>query len=92
MRIHMVNVKLSNQAMPTIDEIRRINLAALIASAGGNKQFSDRVGVSESQLSQWVNGSSNSATGRPRGMRTETAQRIERAAGRTGMNNAGRLK
>lgn len=68
--------------MPTIDEIRRANLHTLITEFGGNKAFADRLGVAESQLSQWAKGAINSGTGKPRGMRTETAQRIENAAGR----------
>jgi DNA-binding transcriptional regulator YdaS (Cro superfamily) len=68
--------------MPTIDDIRRKNLATLITEAGGNKAFAERLGVAESQLSQWANGSANSATGKPRGMRVETAQRLERAGGK----------
>lgn len=67
--------------MPTIDEIRRANLHTLIAESGGNKAFADKLGVAESQLSQWAKGAINSGTGKPRGMRTETAQRIEKAAG-----------
>jgi phage repressor protein C with HTH and peptisase S24 domain len=68
--------------MQSIDERRRENLRALIDEVGGNKALADRIGVSESQLSQWANGSINSSTGKPRGMRTETAQRIEDAAGK----------
>lgn len=75
-----VSKSLSNDAMASIDQIRRENLAALIQQVGGNKVLADLVGVSESQLSQWAKGALNSATGKPRGMRTETAQRIEQAA------------
>lgn len=82
LRIHAVSQTLSNRQMPTIDEIRRSNLATLITEFGGNKTFSERLGVSESQLSQWAKGAANSATGKPRGMRTDTAQRIEAAGGK----------
>lgn len=64
--------------MLTIDEIRRMNLAALRDQFEGVKQLADVVGVSESQMSQWLNGSADSKTGRARGMRSDSARRIEK--------------
>lgn len=68
--------------MSTIEQIRRTNLATLRDEAGGVRKLSELVDVSESQLSQWINGSKDSKTGRPRGMRPESARRIEKAMGR----------
>ncbi|CAB3909449.1 hypothetical protein LMG26842_05787 [Achromobacter dolens] len=70
---------LSNEAMKlaTTDEIRRSNLALLASRLGGNRQLADRIGKGESQLSQWINASTNSGTGKPRGMRSSTCREIE---------------
>lgn len=43
---------------------------------------SARIGCSPSQYSQWMNGSENSGTGKPRGMRQSSARRIEQATGK----------
>jgi hypothetical protein len=65
----------------TIDEIRRQNLAALRGQVGGVKRFADLVGMSESQLSQLINGSPDSRSKKPRGMRATTARRFEQSCG-----------
>ena len=70
------------ERMPTIDEIRRQNLTALVKELGGNKPLAERVGVSESQMAQWVNGAKESKTGKARGMRLDSCHRIEDAAGK----------
>lgn len=41
-----------------------------------------KIGCSASQYSQWMNGSENSGTGKPRGMRPSSARRIEKATGK----------
>lgn len=41
------------------------------------KALADALDRSESQVSQWKNGAANSATGKPRGMRSDTARYIE---------------
>ena len=41
-----------------------------------------KIGCSSSQYSQWMNGSENSGTGKPRGMRASSARRIEKATGK----------
>jgi transcriptional regulator with XRE-family HTH domain len=64
--------------MKSIDDIRRENLSRLRDQLGG-RQLADRIGCSESQLSQWINGSKHSVTGKKRGMRTATARVIETA-------------
>ena len=69
--------------MQTIDEIRRENLARLVSELGGNKRLAGLVGVSESQMNQWVNGAKESSTGKPRGMRLASCHRIEDATGKS---------
>lgn len=68
--------------MATVDQIRRDNLALLFKEYESWKALADAVEVSESQLSQWANGSADSKTGRPRGMRPESCRRIEKATGK----------
>lgn len=63
--------------MKMIDDIRRENIATLVTDFGGVLQLANRLERSESQVSQWLNGSAHSATGRRRGMRPETARYIE---------------
>lgn len=63
--------------MLTIDEIRRQNLSALAKRHGSKKALAEILEVSESQLSQWINGSKHSTTGKPRAMRLATCHRIE---------------
>ncbi len=72
---------LFNLAMKSIDDIRRENLQALERQFGSLKNLADALERSESQVSQWKNGAINSATGKPRGMRTETARFIEEKSG-----------
>lgn len=68
---------LFNDAMKSIDDIRRQNLQTLERQFGSLKGLADALDRSESQVSQWKNGAANSGTGKPRGMRTETARYIE---------------
>lgn len=70
---------LCNAAMLPVDDIRRQNLRHLVSEVQGVKRLADKVGVSESQMSQWLNGTANSATGKPRGMRPASCRRIETA-------------
>lgn len=66
--------------MKSVEEIRRENLSALRAARGG-RALADQLGRSESQISQWIKGSINSGTGKPRNMRSETARWIESTLG-----------
>jgi hypothetical protein len=68
--------------MKDIDQIRRDNMAALESEAGGSTAAASRLGWSQSQWSNLRIGSQDSKTGKPRGMRKETARRIESAFGR----------
>jgi SOS-response transcriptional repressor LexA len=67
--------------MKSIDEIRRENLALLRSELGGSlRDLAARLERDESQVSQWMQGSKNSGTGKPRGMRSDTARYIEQRA------------
>jgi len=63
--------------MKLIDDLRRENLAQLRADAGGLNKLSSLLDRDDSQVSQWLNGLKNSGTGKPRGMRSNTARYIE---------------
>jgi len=66
--------------MTDIDEIRRANLRTIETEFGGPAGAASRLGMSTSQFINLRNGARDSKTGKPRGMRKETARRIERAA------------
>jgi len=63
--------------MKTIDEIRQINLAALVEEVGGTGALANLIERSQSQVSQWVTQSKHSATGKPRVVSTSSARYIE---------------
>lgn len=63
--------------MKSIDEIRRENLALLRHEFGSLRGLAVILDRDESQVSQWMQGSKNSGTGKPRGMRSDTARYIE---------------
>lgn len=64
-------------AMATVDHTRRANLAWLAARAGGVRALSAQLGKAESQVSQWINASPDSKTGKPRGMSSNSCREIE---------------
>lgn len=66
--------------MKSVDEIRRENLALLRSELGSLRALAALLERDESQVSQWMQGSKNSGTGKPRGMRSETARYIEERA------------
>lgn len=66
----------------TIDSIRRQNLKALSAESGGIGRLAERIGKDPSQVSQWINASPDSRTGRPRGIRSSTCRDIEQILGK----------
>jgi SOS-response transcriptional repressor LexA len=68
--------------MKPIDEIRRENLAQLRIEFGSLRALATKLDRDESQVSQWMQGSKNSGTGKPRGMRSETARYIEQCTGK----------
>lgn len=73
---------LNNDQMTTIDVIHKANLQLLAKEFGGVTSVAAKIGCSSSQYSQWMNGSENSGTGKPRGMRSASARRIEQALGK----------
>lgn len=68
--------------MKLIDDLRRENLLRLRREFEGVKGLADHLGKSESQVSQWLNASAHSVTGKPRGMRSTTARWIEEVCGK----------
>ena len=68
--------------MKKIEDIRRENLGLLRAEAGGVQRLADRLGKSQSQVSQWLNASANSGSGKPRTISTASCREIERAIGK----------
>ena len=68
--------------MKDIDQIRRENMRALEAEAGGPTAAGGKLEWSQAQWSNLRSGAPDSKTGKPRGMRKETARRIECAFGR----------
>ena len=73
---------LFNRAPVDIDEIRRANMRAIENECGGPAGAAARVGMSLAQFANLRDGAKDSKTGKPRGMRKETARRIEGAAGK----------
>lgn len=65
--------------MKDIDQIRRENMLALEAEGGGTSAAANAAGMSQSQWSNLRAGAADSKTGKPRGMRKETARKIEAA-------------
>jgi hypothetical protein len=68
--------------MKLIDDIRRENLAHLREELGGLRPLAQKTERNDSQVSQWIQGSKNSGTGKPRGMRSDTARFIEGKCGK----------
>lgn len=68
--------------MHDIDEIRRKAMGILEQEAGGPVAAAARAGMSYSQWANLRSGAQDSKTGKPRGMRKETARKIEAAFGK----------
>lgn len=68
--------------MKDIDEIRRQNLRQLELDVGGTTEAAKRCDMTLSQFANLRDGAKDSKTGKPRGMRKETARRIESAFGK----------
>lgn len=82
MRMYFFSLILSNAHMKTIDEIHRANLKALAEEFDGVGKLADLIGRQSSQVSQWMNGSRNSGTSKPRGMGTSSCRLVEKACGK----------
>lgn len=66
-----------------IDEVRRRAMALLELEAGGSATAAaKRAGMTYTQWANLRSGAHDSKTGKPRGMRKETARRIEKAFGK----------
>jgi len=65
--------------MKKIEDVRRENLRLLRDEIGSVQELADRVGKSQSQISQWLNASTHSVSGKPRQISTGSCREIERA-------------
>jgi hypothetical protein len=65
-----------------IDDIRRTNIRALEKEAGAPKSAADRVNMTYAQYINLRDGAKDPRSGKPRGMRKETAWRFEDAFGK----------
>ena len=81
MRMYFFSLMLFNGDMKTIDEIHRANMALLVAEYGVTG-MAEKLNKSNSQVSQWLNGSKNSGTGKPRGISSGSCRTIEAAFGK----------
>lgn len=68
--------------MKTIEETYRGKLKLLIDEYGSQTELSRVIDKSPSQISQWVNASPDSKTGKPRSLKAETAREIEQKTGK----------
>jgi len=68
--------------MQPIDVTRREKLGLLIKEAGSQAALSETIGKAPAQISQWLNASLNSKTGKPRVMSNAIAREIEAKAGK----------
>jgi hypothetical protein len=79
--------------MHDIDEIRRRAMELLEKEAGGPVAAATRAGMTYTQWANLRSGAADSKTGKPRGMRKETARKIELAFGKdTGWLDAADLE
>lgn len=68
--------------MQPIDVTRREKLGLLIKEAGNQAKLSEQIGKAPAQISQWLNASVNSRTGKPRVMSNAIAREIELKVGK----------
>lgn len=77
MRIPLFSSMLSNAMMKTIDQIHRERLIMLRDECGGVGKLAARIEKQDSQVSQWINASINSGTGKSRGVSSDICRYIE---------------
>ncbi len=82
MRMDVVSRPLSNVAMEFVEETRRQKLAQLVRDYGTVSALADAVQKSSSQVSQWLNASPDSKTGKPRSISAPSARHIETRTGK----------
>jgi len=80
-QIYNINVLLKNVGMD-IDDIRRANICALEKEVDTPAAAADRVSMTYSQYVNLRDGARDPRSGKPRGMRKETAWRFEDAFGK----------
>lgn len=68
--------------MQKIEETYRARLRLLVEEVGTQRALSERIGKSPAQISQWINASPDSKTGKPRTMDRRTAREIEALLGK----------
>lgn len=68
--------------MQPIEETRRQNLARLVEEVGKQSTLAGMLDKSPAQLSQWLNRSPNSRSGRPRVISNDSAREIEQKLGK----------
>lgn len=68
--------------MKTIEEIRRGKLDQLRVQCRTVSALAEKLGKNQSQVSQWLNASKDSKTGKPRTINSESARMIEQAFGK----------
>lgn len=68
--------------MNTIEETRLLRLKMLRDELGSVAEIAKRTGISYAQISQWINESPDSKTGKIRNMRSESARLIENKLGK----------
>jgi hypothetical protein len=73
--------KMQTYEMKTIEEIRRENLASLRQRFKSLREMADRLSLGEAQISQWINASKSSSSGKPRNMASDSCRLIESALG-----------
>lgn len=79
-RIPLFSKVLKNQGVQKIEQIYRLRLQILVDEAGTQAALSRKIDKAPAQISQWINASKDSKTGKPRAMDRATAREIERAA------------
>lgn len=72
---------LFNNEMQTIEEMRLARLVMLKNKFGGASALAEMLEVSASQLSQWLNESPDSKTGKPRTINSASARKAEEKLG-----------
>lgn len=81
-RIYFVSASLRNWRVPTIDQIYRDNLRVLVNEFGTQDALATQLEKSPAQLSQWINASKDSKSGKPRRLSTDMARYIEVRCGK----------